>query len=183
MSLSGNLSMTRRCFFLTAALAATSPAAAREARASAGTDNLPKAVILTEGDISTYLLVFHTDQEVMSGLLAFARKHKLAAGHLTGIGAISHVNIGYFDPATKQYLRSERNEQAEVLSFTGNLALIEKDPFFHVHVALALQDGSAFGGHLFEVRIRPTLELVLTAYRKPVLRKTDSETGLFLLDP
>ena len=66
----------------------------------------------------------------MSGLLAFARRHKLVTGHLTGIGAISHVNIGYFDPATKQYLRSERNEQAEVLSFTGNLALIETIHFF-----------------------------------------------------
>ena len=119
----------------------------------------------------------------MSGLLAFARKHKLVAGHLTGIGAISQAVIGYFDPKTKSYLRNQQNEQAEVLSLTGNLALKDDEPFFHLHVALGLQDGSTRGGHLFEATVRPTLELILTTYPKPVLRKTDPETGLPLLDP
>ena len=33
--------------------------------------------------MKTYLLVFRPGQEVMSGLSAFARKHRLVAGHLT----------------------------------------------------------------------------------------------------
>ena len=80
-------------------------------------------------------------------------------------------------------LRHHENGQAEVLSLTGNLALDYNEPFFHVHVALGLRDGSARGGHLFEATVRPTVEVVLTAYPRPVRRKIDPETGLPLLDP
>ena len=119
----------------------------------------------------------------MQGLLAFARKHKLVSGHLTGIGAISHAVVGYFDSLSKAYLRIHEKDQAEVLALTGNLALFNDEPFFHVHVALGLRDGSTRGGHLFEATVRPTVELVLTTYPKAVRRKVDRETGLPLLDP
>ena len=182
MSVSATLPMTRRCFFAAAGLSVAAGAAgAREPAAE--TPDLPKASLLSDGDAKTYLLVFRTGQEVMKGLLAFARKHKLTAGHLTGLGAISHAVIGYFDPQTKTYLRNHEKGQAEVLSLTGNLALDDNKPFFHVHVALGRRDGSARGGHLFEATARPTVELVLTAYPKPVRRKIDAETGLPLLDP
>ena len=175
--------MSRRCFFASAGLTISGLAVASADKSPATTDHLPKSAGLGEGDAPTYLLEFHTGQEVMQGLLAFARKHKLVAGHLTGIGAISHAVIGYFDPVTKTYLRNPENGQAEVLSLTGNLALNDNEPFFHVHVALGLLDGSARGGHLFEAMVRPTVEVVLTAYPRPVRRKTDPETGLPLLDP
>ena len=119
----------------------------------------------------------------MQGLLAFARKHQLVAGHLTGIGAISHAVIGYFDPQKKTYLRNHEKGQAEVLSLTGNLARYNDEPFFHVHTVLGLRDGSTRGGHLFEATVRPTVEVVLTTYAKAVRRKIDPETGLPLLDP
>src|SRR5437868_4536092 len=182
MALSGTLPMTRRCFFATAGLAAAA-AAAGAGGPSATTDNLPKAALLSDGDAKTYLLEFRTGQEVMQGLLVFARKHQLVAGHLTGIGAISHAVIGYFDPETKAYLRNPEPGQAEVLSLTGNLALNDSEPFFHVHVALGLRDGSARGGHLFEATVRPTVEVILTTYRRPVRRKIDPEWGLPLLAP
>jgi predicted DNA-binding protein with PD1-like motif len=184
MTLSGSLLMTRRCFFATAGLAvAATGAVGAEEKPSADTANLPKAALLSDGDARTYLLEFRTGQEVMQGLLAFARKHKLVAGHLTGIGAISDVVIGYFDPAKKAYLRNHEKGQAEVLSLTGNLSLYNDEPFFHVHVALGLRDGSARGGHVFEAIVRPTVELILTTYSKPVRREIDPEWGLPLLDP
>jgi pyruvate dehydrogenase (quinone) len=37
--------------------------------------------------------------------------------------------------------------------------------------------------HLFEATVRPTVEVVLTTYAKPVRRKIDPESGLPLLDP
>jgi predicted DNA-binding protein with PD1-like motif len=145
--------------------------------------DLPAATLLNSGEAPAYLLVFHTGQEVMKGLLAFARKHELVAGHLTGIGAISGAEIGYFDPEKNEYLHRKENGQAELLSLTGNLALYDNAPFFHVHIALGLRDGSARGGHLFELTVRPTVELVLTTSPRPVRRKIDSETHLPLLDP
>ena len=186
--------MTRRCFFAKAALAAAAASTAATWSAAAGPPidaasaaadsfDLPAATLLNAGEAPAYLLVFHTGQEVMKGLLAFARKHDLVAGHLTGIGAISGAVIGYFDPEKNAYLRHQENGQAELLSLTGNLALNDNDPFFHVHVTLGLRDGSARGGHLFETTVRPTVELVLTTSPRPVRRKVDRESGLPLLDP
>jgi predicted DNA-binding protein with PD1-like motif len=183
MANSGSLSLTRRCFFATAGLAVAAPSATRAREPSASPVHLPKAVLLSDGDAPTYLLVFRSGQEVMQGLLGFARKHGLVAGHLTGIGAISDAVIGYFDPEKKAYMRIHEKGQAELLSLTGNLALADNEPFFHIHVALGLRDGSTRGGHLFEARVRPTAEVVLTTYPKPVRRKIDPDTGLPLLEP
>jgi predicted DNA-binding protein with PD1-like motif len=179
--------MTRRCFFAAAGLgvaagaAAAGPSAAQTTNLPRGT--LPRAALLADGSVKTYLLVFRTGQEVMKGLVAFARKHKLGAGHLTGIGEVRDAVVGYLDPRKKAYLRYHEKGQADVLSLTGNLALVKGEPFFHVHVALSSRDGSAHGGHLFAATVRPTVELVLTAYPRPVRRKLDPETGLPLLDP
>ena len=173
--------MTRRCFFAAAGLGAAAGAAGAGEPAPAGAD-LPHAELLGDGDVRTYLLVFHTGQEVMSGLRAFARKHNLVAGHVTGIGAVRDAVIGYFDPEKKTYLKLHETEQLEVLSLTGNLALDNDAPFYHIHVALGRRDGSARGGHLFEATVRPTVELVLTTYRKPVRRKIDPDWGVDLLD-
>jgi predicted DNA-binding protein with PD1-like motif len=182
MAIPGSLSLTRRCFFAAAGLALAAPPAIR-ARERSSNAALPKAALLGDGDARTYLLVFRTGQEVMKGLLAFARKHGLTAGHLTGIGAVSDAVVGYFDPEKKAYLRIHEKGQAELLSLTGNLALYEGEPFFHVHVALGLRDGSTRGGHLFEATVRPTAELVLTTYSRPIRRTIDPDTGLPLLDP
>src|SRR5215831_9743751 len=128
MNRSGILPMTRRCFFVTAGLGAAAGAVGAGESAATSAD-LPQAELLNDGDAKTYLLVFHTGQEVMKGLLAFARKHKLVAGHLTGIGAISDAVVGYFDPQKKAYLRIHEKGQREVLSLTGNLALYSGAPF------------------------------------------------------
>jgi predicted DNA-binding protein with PD1-like motif len=185
--------MTRRRFFAKASLALAVPSSAvalltatssvEAAGDSADTLDMPAATLLNSGEAPTYLLVFHTGQEVMKGLLAFAKKHNLVAGHLTGIGAISGAVIGYFDPEKNVYLRHDMNDQAELLSLTGNLALNDNAPFYHVHVALGLRDGSARGGHLFEATVRPTVEVVLTTSPRPVRREIDHDTHLPLLDP
>ena len=87
------------------------------------------------------------------------------------IGDSSAVT-GYFDLEKNSYQRRAESEQVELLSLTGNLALNNNEPFFHVHVALGLRDGSARGGHLFEAVVRPTVELVLTASSRPIGAKS-----------
>jgi len=76
--------MTRRCFFAAAGLTVAAPAVVGSAEVAAAT--LPQAALLSDREAKTYILAFHTGQEVMTGLLTFARKHGLAAGQLTGIG-------------------------------------------------------------------------------------------------
>jgi uncharacterized protein len=129
------------------------------------------------------VLVFDTGEEVVSTLTAFAKQNHIAAAHFTAIGAFSDADLGYFDPQKKQYLKNQVNEQVEVVSLIGDIALDKGEPKVHAHVVVGKKNGGAMGGHLLEAHVRPTLELVLEDSGEQLKRKFDPESGLALIDP
>lgn len=142
-----------------------------------------RSKLLADGTERTYALIFETGDEVVSGILDFARKNRLAGSHLTGIGALHDVTVGYFNWQKRDYKKIPLNEQVEVLSLIGDIALSDKgEPKLHAHVVVGRSDGSAHGGHLMEAHVRPTLELILVESPRHLRRRPDSETGLALID-
>jgi predicted DNA-binding protein with PD1-like motif len=129
----------------------------------------------------TFALIFETGDEVMANLTDFARSNKLGASHLTAIGACSEVTLGYFDWDKKEYKKIPVNEQVEVLSLIGDVALKDGDPKVHAHIVVGRSDGTTMGGHLVEARVRPTLELILTESPKHLQKQIDPESGLALI--
>ena len=134
------------------------------------------------GGTQTFVLVFNTGDEVTKGLLEFACAHKLEAASLTGIGAFQSVTLGYFELQKRDYKRIAINEQVEVVSLVGNVALGDEGPKLHAHVVVGKSDGTAHGGHLIEARVRPTLEIVLIETPAHLRRRSDPATGLALID-
>ena len=129
------------------------------------------------------VLVFETGDEVVSTLTSFAKENHIAAGHFTAIGAFSDATLGYFDLQKKDYLRNQVDEQVEVVSLIGDIALDKGEPKVHAHVVVGKRNGAAMGGHLLEAHVRPTLELVLQDSGEQLKRKFDPESGLALIDP
>jgi predicted DNA-binding protein with PD1-like motif len=74
-------------------------------------------------------------------------------------------------------------EQVEVLSLLGDVAVEAGEPRVHAHVVLGRSDGSAVGGHLLEAHVWPTLEVVLDEAPAHLRKRSDTETGLALIDP
>lgn len=130
----------------------------------------------------TLVAIFEAGDEVMEGLEACAREHGLSAASFTGIGAFSDVTLGYFDLEKRDYLRIPMNEQVELLSLTGNVALAGGEPKIHAHVVVGRRDGTAHGGHLLGGHVQPTLELVITEAARHLRRTVDPATGLPLID-
>jgi predicted DNA-binding protein with PD1-like motif len=128
------------------------------------------------------VVVFDKGDELVNGLTGLARRERLAAGQLTGIGGFSRAVLGYFDRDAKQYRKIPVDEQVEVLSLIGDLVLHEGDPQVHVHAVLGRPDGTTVGGHLLEGQVWPTLELVLTEAPGALRKRVDPETGLALID-
>ena len=142
-----------------------------------------KSQIINEGRQKTWALVFDQGDEVVSTLTAFATEKRLSASHFTAIGAFSTVTLGYFDRDRKEYRRIAIDEQVEVLSMVGDIALgAQDDRKIHAHVVVGRADGSAHGGHLLEARVWPTLEVVLTESPRYLRRRTDPASGLALID-
>lgn len=131
---------------------------------------------------STYALVFDSGDEVMSILETFANEHSLKAARFTAIGAFSKVELGYFDFSKKDYKRIPVNEQVEVLSLMGDVALYGDDSKLHAHVVIGRPDGMAMGGHLLSATVHPTLELILEEAPGYLQRRMDAATGLPLID-
>ena len=131
---------------------------------------------------SATILIFDTGDEVVSTLTRFAKENHIAAAHFTAIGAFSDVGLGYFDLQKKDYLRNQINEQVEVVSLIGDIALDKGEPKVHAHVVIGKRSGAAMGGHLLEAHVRPTLELVLEESGERLKRKFDPESGLALID-
>jgi len=130
----------------------------------------------------TFALVFDAGEEVMESLRTFAWNANLAGSHLTAIGALSHVTLGFFDPDTRHYEKIRLREQVEVLSLLGNVAIQENRPQVHAHVVIGKRDGTAHGGHLLEARVRPTLEAIVTEEPRHLWRRHDPSTGLARLE-
>ena len=132
----------------------------------------------------TFAVVFETGDETASGLLAFAKEHRLAASHFTAIGAFSDAILGYFDWQKKDYQRIPVREQVEVLSLVGDITLDDKgEPKVHAHAVLGRSDGTTRGGHLLEARVRPTLEVIVVESAEHLRRRHDPESGLALISP
>lgn len=128
------------------------------------------------------VLILDTGDEVVSTLTAFAREKHIGAAHFTAIGAFSDAGIGYFDLQKKDYLKNQVNEQVEVVSLIGDIALDKGEPKVHAHVVVGKKNGSAMGGHLLEAHVRPTLEVILQESGEQLKRVFDPESGLALID-
>lgn len=139
------------------------------------------ALLLDRGE-RTFVVVFDKDDEVIEGLTTFAGRQKLRASHLTAIGALRDVVLGYFDPAAREYRKIPVAEQVEVLSLLGVITLDGEKPQVHAHIVVGCSDGSARGGHLLEGHVWPTLEVVVEELPAHLQRRTDPETGLALID-
>ena len=136
-----------------------------------------------EGGRKTFMLAFEPGDEAVSGLTDFAKENDLDAASFTALGAFSDATLGYFDMEKKDYTKIPVEEQVEVLSLVGDIALFEGEPKPHPHVVVGLSDGTTRGGHLLEAHVRPILEVTITESPAHLKRETDPDTGLPLLSP
>jgi uncharacterized protein len=143
-----------------------------------------KAKLLHESDGQrTFAVVLASGEEACEGLLAFARDQGIGAASVSAIGALRRATVAFYDPERGEYLPNRIDEQVELLSLSGDIALDDDDhPRLHLHAALAKRDGSAWGGHLIEGEVRPTLEAIVTESPPPLRRRVDPKSGLALLD-
>jgi predicted DNA-binding protein with PD1-like motif len=130
----------------------------------------------------TFVLVFDKGDEFAGGLTGFAKDEGVGAASFTAVGAFSDANLGYFDQDSKEYLRIPVEEQVEVLSLLGDVALKSGEPQVHAHVVVGRSDGTTLGGHLLGAHVWPTLEVVLLESPDHLQKTIDGETGLALID-
>lgn len=133
-------------------------------------------------DPTTLVVILDTGDEVLASLKSVAQTEHLAGSSFKAIGALSQVELGWFNWETKKYQTATKlQEQVELLSLIGDIALKDGEPQVHAHLVIGRQDGSAHGGHLLSATVRPTCEIVLIESPQYLEKEIDPESGIALI--
>ncbi len=82
---------------------------------------------------------------------------------LSGVGGRVECGRGLVRFEAKAYEPNTIAEQVEVVSILGDIATTEDGkPQVHAHAVVAKRGGAAFGGHLMQLIVNPTLEVIVT---------------------
>src|SRR5260221_970017 len=143
-----------------------------------------KLQLLNRGDrTKQYAVIFYQGDEAFSGLLEFAQKYNITSAHFTALGAVNGATLGWFDPQRKMYKKIPINGQHEVIGMSGDIALYQGKPVVHTHMLVGNPDGTTQGGHVLELSVSPTLEVMVTVDPVTMQKRFDPATDLTLIDP
>ncbi|MGB4762023.1 MAG: DUF296 domain-containing protein [Candidatus Saccharimonas sp.] len=131
---------------------------------------------------NTTVLVLQRDEELHTKLQEFAREHGLKSAWVQGLGGSGVMTLGCYNLEKRDYEWREFGENLEILSLQGNLAWVDDEPFWHIHGSFSRPDFTSLGGHVKELTVGLTCELLITPLDTPLTRVFDDETGLKLLD-
>jgi hypothetical protein len=130
----------------------------------------------------TFAVILETGEQIQEALKEVARENHLAGSSFKAIGALSQVELGWFNWDTKKYETAVKlDEQVELLSLIGDIALKDGEPQIHAHLVVGRRDGTAHGGHLLSATVRPTCELILTESPTHLQKQIDPESGIALI--
>ena len=120
-------------------------------------------------------------EDLLAFLTGIARRYGVRAGVYSFLGAVSRARVAFYDFKARRYEEIALDEELELVSGTGNVSLLNGEPFVHAHVALSDRQGRMYGGHLNPGTIILAGEFFLWQLRgEPFRRETDPETGLKL---
>jgi predicted DNA-binding protein with PD1-like motif len=130
-----------------------------------------------------WVIRLETGESVIDTIIEFCEREGIAAGTLSGIGAVTSARLGYYNQDTGKYTEMDFEQELEVISLTGNISRKSDGSLFpHIHCVLSDTDMSVFGGHLFKGLVGPTLEIYMFTVPGEIRRTARTGHSLELLD-
>jgi uncharacterized protein len=130
-----------------------------------------------------YLVRLEKGEKLIESLTALVKKEKIPSCWINAVGAVSSAQLGFYHLDKKEYEWHLFYELMEITGLQGNITFNAKEPVFHIHGTFSKQDMSAIGGHVKELTIAGTCEILLHRwYGKELTRTKSEEIGLNLLD-
>ena len=126
----------------------------------------------------TYVIRMDRGEEVMTCLADICEKEGIRLASVEAIGAVDRAVVGLYDVGEKVYHRKEFNEPMEIASLLGTVTEKDGKPYLHLHATLCDAHMQTHGGHVNELRISATCEMVLRLIPGAVGRRLDDVTGL-----
>ena len=120
------------------------------------------------------------NDEIIESVVSVCKKENIESAILHGIGAGKKFMISHFDTLEMQYHTRTFEGMLEIVSLSGNIAMLNGEHVAHIHTALGKEDFTMVGGHLVEGIVNPTCEITILPLEIKVEREKDNKTGLNL---
>jgi len=129
-----------------------------------------------------YLLRFDKDELLVATLLKFIKERGIHPSWLQGMGGALWADIGFYHLDSKQYSFKRIDKSLEIVGITGNITWLNNQPIAHLHVVVSDDNLQTYGGHLKELAVAGTCEILLKSFDQAISRRHDEATGLDLID-
>jgi len=133
-------------------------------------------------DDHTHALRLELGEDIHSSIQDFCSGNGINNASVQGIGSVDSPTLAHYSIKSKQFADKHLDGIYEVTSLLGNVALVDGQPFAHLHVTVTDPDMQVRGGHLVKGQASATLELILTAYPSHHWKTDDETIGLKLWD-
>tara|TARA_Y100001968_G_C19172102_1_gene626161 strand:- start:323 stop:751 length:429 start_codon:yes stop_codon:yes gene_type:complete len=123
-----------------------------------------------------------TGDEIVESITDIFKQEKIYSGMINGIGAINKVQLGFYNLESKKYKKKYFNDDYELTSLMGNIALKDGNPFVHIHINMSDENFDVIGGHLFRAVTAASAEVIVLLDNQYIKRELDQKVGLYLWD-
>jgi predicted DNA-binding protein with PD1-like motif len=130
-----------------------------------------------------WVMSLHRGESIRDEIEGLACREGILGAKLSAIGAIEDPEIGGYDLDKREYHRRTFDGLWELLSFQGNISMLEGKAFMHAHITVSGHDFKVFGGHLFDARVGVVTEVFLEPLTVPLPRVYCEAIGLARLEP
>jgi predicted DNA-binding protein with PD1-like motif len=130
-----------------------------------------------------WLARFEKGELFVQGLTQLAKREKIQGAWIVGLGAAQWAELGFYDLDKQAYQWKRFDKLMEITSIQGNIAWEGDEPVLHLHGTFADESMQAFGGHIKELQVGGTCEVLLHRWYADALHRTQNpDSGLKLLD-
>jgi predicted DNA-binding protein with PD1-like motif len=130
-----------------------------------------------------YVVRLDKGEQLMECLQEIIAAESITAAWVNGLGGAANAELGYYDLKALEYHWHKFDELMEITSLQGNVSTDElNQPVVHLHGSFSRADFSAIGGHVKELEVGGTVELLITEVPLSLVRRQDDAVGLKLLD-
>ena len=129
-----------------------------------------------------YQVYLEKDESAVEDLTQFLIDQNITNGIVSGIGAVKNVELVSYELGTKEYHRKQYNENHELISYSGNIMLLDGQPFIHAHATIGNHEMQLFGGHVFKMDIAVVGEFIIQKINNNAKRTLNDEIGLAVWD-
>ncbi|PIP34047.1 DNA-binding protein [Candidatus Falkowbacteria bacterium CG_4_10_14_0_2_um_filter_48_10] len=143
---------------------------------------MKKIIMLIKKIAQSYLIRLDPGEEIVSALKSVCQARRIRAGLVFGLGAVKEAELGCFLVRTKKYQARRLRGAWEIASLSGNISVLDGEPYLHLHAVLGDQHQKALGGHLSSAVVSATAEIWIWPVRAVIRRHFSAATGLNLLD-